>query len=83
MVVIQATGKAKGLEPWVSITYHTTPFIIVHLLHNFTGGGVHHPTRTAKMVRNNAVGHIIFDEVVGNVRFSTIDKATDDSALCI
>ena len=83
VVVIEAACKTKGLEAGVAVLGDLSPDIIVQPLDHAAILSVNDQAGTAQMITEDAVGEAVFDQIIGRVATSGIDKAADDLVVTI
>src|SRR6266568_7722349 len=77
VVIINTTGKPKGLESRGRVFRDIPKLVVIHALGDVAGCNIYYEARAAEVVNDDAVRNSAFDYIVGHAGMAGIDKTAD------
>ena len=78
ILIVQPAREAERLKSGIAVKEHVAEFVVINPLNHSMGRYVNNKSRTAQMIRDDAVGVAAFCHVGGDVRSVAVDEYTHD-----
>ena len=77
IVIIDTTGKPKGLESSGRVFRDIPELVVIHALGDVAGCDIYNEARAAELITDDAVRSSTFDHIVWDVVAAGVDKTAD------